>query len=216
MDPVTRDLASLRAEYELGGLDEADLTPDPLTLFDRWFDQVRDAGLGEPNAMVLSTVDADGRPSSRTVLLKGLDPYGFVFFSNHESRKGVELAANPHCSLLFGWYPLQRQVRIEGVAEIVRRSETAAYFASRPRASQIGAWASAQSRVVASRAALDATYDEIDASYLGQEIPAPPHWGGYRVRPTSIEFWQGRRGRMHDRILYRRDGLGWSTQRLAP
>lgn len=216
MDSDPPDLATLRSEYELGGLDEAGLSADPITLFAQWFASAQAAGIGEPNAMVLSTVDAHGAPSSRTVLLKGFDDHGFVFFTNHESRKGVELAANPQCSLLFGWYGLQRQVRIEGTASIVLRSETEAYFASRPRDSQVGAWASAQSREVVSRAALDATYDEIGAWYLGQDIPAPPHWGGYRVRPTSVEFWQGRRGRMHDRILYRREGSGWSTHRLAP
>ncbi len=216
MDPVTPDLASLREEYELGGLGEADLTADPLDLFTRWFAIARQAGITEPNAMVLSTVDANGAPSSRTVLLKGFDERGFVFFTNHESRKGVALADNPRCALLFGWYGLQRQVRIEGTAAIVRRSETEAYFATRPRESQVGAWASAQSREVSSRDALDATYDEIQAYYLGQDIPAPPHWGGYRVRPSSIEFWQGRRGRMHDRLVYRRTGQTWSTHRLAP
>ncbi|MCW2855949.1 MAG: pdxH [Marmoricola sp.] len=216
MDPVTPDLASLREEYELGGLDESDLTPDPLELFSTWFEIARAAGITEPNAMVLSTVDAGGAPSSRTVLLKGFDARGFVFFTNHESRKGVALAADPRCSLLFGWYGLQRQVRIEGTADVVRRSETDAYFASRPRDSQIGAWASAQSREVASRETLEATYDEIRAYYLGQDIPAPPYWGGYRVRPSTIEFWQGRRGRMHDRLVYRRTGETWSTHRLAP
>jgi pyridoxamine 5'-phosphate oxidase len=216
MDPVTPDLASLRAEYELGGLDEADLTADPFDLFARWFRDARTSGIDEPNAMVLSTVDASGAPSSRTVLLKGFDSRGFVFFTNHESRKGVALAAEPRCALVFGWYGLQRQVRIEGTATIVPRAETDEYFASRPRESQIGAWASAQSREVASREALDATYDEIQAYYLGQDIPAPPYWGGYRVRPSSIEFWQGRRRRMHDRLVYRRTGENWSTRRLAP
>ena len=216
MDPVTPDLASLREEYELGGIGESDLTADPLELFSSWFEIARQAGVTEPNAMVLSTVDATGAPSSRTVLLKGFDERGFVFFTNHESRKGVALADNPRCALLFGWYGLQRQVRIEGTAAIVRRSETEAYFATRPRESQVGAWASAQSREVSSREALDATYDEIQAYYLGQDIPAPPYWGGYRVRPSSIEFWQGRRGRMHDRLVYRRTGQRWSTHRLAP
>lgn len=209
------DLAKLRAEYELGGLDEADLTPDPLTLFGRWFAEVREAGIGEPNAMVLATA-GDPVPSSRTVLLKGVGPEGFVFFTNYESRKGRELAANPACSLLFGWYPLQRQVRVEGTAAPTSRAETEAYFASRPRDSQLGAWASAQSAAVGSRADLETKYAETEARFAGQEIPAPPHWGGYRVAPVSIEFWQGRRGRMHDRIRYRRDGDSWRTTRLAP
>lgn len=216
MDPDRRDLASLRAEYQLAGLDEADLAPDPFTMFGRWFDAVRDAGVLEPNAMVLSTVSADGVPSSRTVLLKGLTDHGFVFFSNYDSRKGAELAANPHCSLLFGWYELQRQVRIEGVASRIPREETEAYFASRPRDSQLGAWASAQSSVVASRAELEAAYAEVEARFAGGAVPAPPHWGGYLVTPERVEFWQGRRSRMHDRLAYRRAGVDWVTERLAP
>ena len=215
MDPVSNDLAGLRAEYELGGLDEADLPSEPFSLFATWFAEVRDAGGGEPNAMVLSTT-AGGAPSSRTVLLKGLNPEGFVFFTNYQSRKGIELAANPSCSLLFGWYGLQRQVRIEGVAAKTSRAESEEYFAGRPRDSQIGAWASAQSSEVASRAELDASYAEIERRYVDAEIPAPPHWGGYLVTPSSIEFWQGRPGRMHDRIVYRRAGDGWETVRLAP
>ena len=208
-------LAALRAEYELGGLDEADLAPDPLTQFSRWFAQARDSGLVEANAMVLGTVAADGTPASRTVLLKGVDT-GFVFYSNYESRKGRELAAEPRCTLLFGWYGLQRQVRIEGTAERVSRKETESYFASRPRASQLGAWASPQSEEVGSRADLDAAYEAVVARFGEGPIPAPPHWGGYRVVPTSIEFWQGRRGRMHDRLRYQGGPGGWRTARLAP
>lgn len=212
MDP---DLAALRAEYELGGLDEADLAADPITMFERWFAEVRAADLLEANAMVLSTASA-GAPSSRTVLLKGVGPDGFVFYTNYDSRKGAELAAEPRCALLFGWYALQRQVRVEGRAVQVPRSETEAYFASRPRASQLGAWASPQSEVVGSRAELDALYDDIEARFGDGEIPAPPHWGGYRVKPETVEFWQGRRGRMHDRLVYRRSAKGWQIERLAP
>jgi pyridoxamine 5'-phosphate oxidase len=210
------DLAALRAEYELGGLSENDLEAHPVAMFSRWFAEAGAAGLLEANAMVLSTVSAGNRPSARTVLLKGVEPDGFVFFTNYESRKGAELAASPACSLLFGWYPLQRQVRIEGMAEKIDRAETEAYFASRPRGSQLGAWASHQSSEVPSRAELDASYAEIEQRFDGGDVPAPPYWGGYRVVPSSIEFWQGRRGRMHDRLVYRRAEDGWSTHRLAP
>jgi pyridoxamine 5'-phosphate oxidase len=216
MDSGNPDLASLRAEYQLAGLAESDLAPDPFAMFSRWFDAARSARVLEPNAMVLSTVSSDGIPSARTVLLKGLTAEGFVFFSNYDSRKGAELAANPHCSLLFGWYDLQRQVRIEGAASRIPRAETEAYFATRPRDSQLGAWASAQSSVVGSRADLEASYDEVDARFAGSEVPAPPDWGGYLVTPDAVEFWQGRRSRMHDRLRYRRDGRAWLTERLAP
>ncbi|MFL6024500.1 MAG: pyridoxamine 5'-phosphate oxidase [Marmoricola sp.] len=212
-DPAA--LAALRAEYELGGLDESELAPDPLAMFARWFDQVRSGGLVEVNAMVLGTVAADGAPASRTVLLKGVDD-GFVFFTNYDSRKGVELAADPRCTLLFGWYPLQRQVRVEGTATRVTREETESYFATRPRDSQLGAWASAQSAEVGSRADLDAAYEQVVARFGDGPVLAPPHWGGYRVVPSSVEFWQGRRGRMHDRLVYRRTPQGWTIHRLAP
>lgn len=216
MEPLSPDLAALRAEYELGGLGEDDLAADPVAMFRRWFADVAAAGLHEPNAMVLSTATPTGVPSSRTVLLKGFDDDGFVFFTNYSSRKGDELAANPRCALLFGWYQLQRQVRIEGTASPVPRTETEAYFATRPRGSQLGAWASAQSETVGSRADLDDAYAAAEARFGDAEIDAPPYWGGYRVRPERVEFWQGRRSRMHDRIVYLPASGGWRTERIAP
>lgn len=215
MEPDPAALAALRAEYELGGLDETDLVRDPLTLFSRWFDEARSAGLVEANAMVLGTASEDGSPAARTVLLKGVDE-GFVFFTNYRSRKGAELAREPRCSLLFGWYPLQRQVRVEGTAAKVTREETESYFATRPRDSQLGAWASPQSAEVGSRAELDAAYQAAIERFGDGPILAPAHWGGYRVLPSSVEFWQGRHSRMHDRLIYRRTPQGWTTHRLAP
>ncbi|WP_310530259.1 pyridoxamine 5'-phosphate oxidase [Nocardioides sp.] len=209
-------LAALREEYAAGGLDVPDLAADPYLMFQRWLGEALDAGLHEPNAMVLSTVGIEGRPSSRMVLLKGLDERGFVLFTNHGSRKGQELAADPHCALLFPWHPLQRQVRIEGTARVLEREAVEAYHRTRPRGAQLGAWASQQSQPVASRDELTAAYDEMTARFEGQDVPVPDHWGGYRVEPETVEFWQGRPGRMHDRLVYERDGVGWRIQRLAP
>lgn len=211
------DLRALRQEYAAAGLAEGDLEADPVTMFRRWFDEVQAAGVHEPNAMVVATVGPDLAPSSRMVLLKGLDEDGFVFFTNTRSRKGDELAANPRCALLFPWHPLERQVRVDGVATALPRADVAAYFAVRPRGSQLGAWASHQSRVVAGREELAAAYDEVEARYDGRDVPVPEEWGGYVVRPEAVEFWQGRPGRMHDRLVYRRTPEGgWRTERLAP
>ena len=203
-EPV--DLAALRAEYADGGLDVPDLAADPYRMFQRWLAEALAAGLHEPNAMVLSTTGADGRPSSRMVLLKGMDERGFVLFTNHDSRKARDLADDPRCALLFPWHPLERQVRVEGAARVLERAVVEAYHRTRPRAAQIGAWASLQSRPVASREELTAAYDEMTARFEGQEVPVPDHWGGYRVEPETVEFWQGRPGRMHDRLVYVRDG----------
>jgi pyridoxamine 5'-phosphate oxidase len=211
-----RDPAELRREYAAGGLTEADLLDDPMEMFARWFAQAGEAGLYEPNAMVLATVSGDGQPSSRMVLLKGWSERGFVFFTNARSRKGQELAANPRCALLLPWHPLERQVRVDGTAEPLERADVAAYFATRPRGSQLGAWASHQSSVVSGRDELAAAYDRLEAEYAGRDVPPPEEWGGYLVVPEALEFWQGRPGRMHDRLVYRRDGASWRTERLAP
>lgn len=211
------DLRALRREYAARGLDEGDLDRDPLVMFRRWFDEAAAAGLDEPNAMVVATVDPDGAPSMRTVLLKGVEDGGFVFFTNHASRKGRALAVEPRCSLLFPWHPLERQVRVEGIAELLPRAEVEAYFAQRPRGSQLGAHASAQSEPVADRAGLEAAYAEVERRFEGRDVPPPERWGGYLVRPTSIELWQGRPSRLHDRLEYRAaPGGGWTVRRLQP
>lgn len=210
-------LAALRQEYGDAGLDVVDLDADPIAMFRRWFDETVAAGLHEPNAVVVSTATPEGRPSSRVVLLKAVDERGFVFYTNYGSRKGEELDANPACALLFPWHDLQRQVRVEGRAERVGAEESAAYFATRPRGSQVGAWASPQSREVASRGALDELHEAAEERFAdGGEVPLPPYWGGFRVVPEAVEFWQGRRSRMHDRLVYRRTPEGWRTARLAP
>ncbi len=214
--PDPDELAALRREYGDSGLDDPDLAADPVAMFRHWMHDTVVAGLHEPNAMVVSSVSAQGRPSSRMVLLKGVDDRGFVFYSNYDSRKGHEVAANPEVALLFPWHDLQRQVRVEGRAEQLSEEESAAYFATRPRASQLGAWASPQSSEVATREELETLYAEVEERFQSVDVPLPPHWGGYLVRPDVVEFWQGRRGRMHDRLVYRRAGEGWETVRLAP
>lgn len=210
------DPAEMRARYRAAGLDAATLPDDPLRLFAQWFADAARSGLHEPNAMIVSTADAQGRPSSRTVLLKQYDERGFVFFTGYDSRKGRELAVNPWASLLFPWHPLARQVIVAGRAERTGRDETAAYFRSRPHGSQLGAWASDQSAVIGSREEVDRRYAELAARYPeGTDVPAPPRWGGFRVRPESVEFWQGRENRLHDRLRYVR-GDDWRVERLSP
>ena len=207
--------APLRREYADRGLAEADLAPDPFAMFQRWYDDAVAAAVYEPNAMVVATASADGRPSARLVLLKGFSAEGWVFFTNLGSRKGVELAADPQVALLFPWHPLERQVRVDGRATLLDRDEVAAYFDSRPRGSRLGAHASHQSREVGSRQELDEAWAAADAAYP-DEVPVPDEWGGFRVVPDAVEFWQGRPGRMHDRLVYRQDGRGWTVHRLAP
>ena len=212
---VEVDLASLRADYARGGLHETDLAPDPVAMFRRWLADALRAGLHEPNAMVVSTVADDGRPSSRMVLLKGLDDRGFAFYTNLGSRKARELAVRPWCALLFPWHPLERQVRVEGPASLLPREDVEAYFATRPRGSRLGSWASRQSAEVAGRAELEAAYAAAEERF-GDDVPVPGHWGGFRVSPEAVEFWQGRPGRMHDRLVYARQAGGWRISRLAP
>ncbi|MGW7352776.1 pyridoxamine 5'-phosphate oxidase [Streptomyces sp. NPDC054784] len=207
----------MRARYRARGLDEDALAPEPYAQFTRWFEEAAGSGLHEPNAMILSTAAPDGRPSSRTVLLKRYDERGFVFFTNHGSRKGREIAGNPLVSLLFPWHGVARQVIVSGRAERIGRDETAAYFRTRPHGSQLGAWASEQSSRVAAREELDRMYAELAARYPeGEDVPAPPHWGGYRVAADSVEFWQGRENRLHDRLRYVRTDAGWDVERLCP
>jgi pyridoxamine 5'-phosphate oxidase len=212
---VTDRYADLRREYALGGLAEGDLAPDPFAMFQRWYHDAVAASVYEPNAMVVSSVSEDGSPSSRLVLLKGFSSAGWVFFTNLGSRKGSELLANPQVSLLFPWHPLERQVRVDGRAGVLDRDEVAAYFETRPRGSQLGAHASHQSREVGSRQELDDAWAAADAAYP-DAVPVPGEWGGFRVEPDAVEFWQGRPGRMHDRLVYRREPEGWSVHRLAP
>ena len=209
------DVADLRQSYERGALDAADLPADPFDLFAAWFAEAQEVGTREPNAMTLATASASGAPSARVVLLKGVD-HGFCFYTNRDSRKGTELAANPQAALVWWWPELERQVRVEGRVEWVEDETADAYFASRPRGSRIGAWASPQSRPVPDRRTLEVLAAEMDAEHPGEDVPRPGFWGGYRVVPETVEFWQGRASRLHDRHRYRRDGDGWQTARLAP
>ncbi|MFB9517850.1 pyridoxamine 5'-phosphate oxidase [Streptomyces purpureus] len=209
----------MREQYRTTELTVADLAPSPIEQFARWFKEAaaETVAIHEPNAMVVSTATPDGRPSSRTVLMKHYDEAGFVFYTNYNSRKGHELAANAHVSLLFPWHPIARQVIVTGTATRTGRDETAAYFRTRPHGSQLGAWASHQSTVIGTREELLARYEELHTRYPeGTHVPVPPEWGGFRVVPQTVEFWQGHENRLHDRLRYERTGEGWTVERLSP
>jgi pyridoxamine 5'-phosphate oxidase len=209
-------LAQLRRDYQALGLDESMLPAEPIELWRRWLRDAQEAGLPEANAMVVATVDPDGTPSARLVLCKQADADGFVFFTNYASRKATALAADPRTSLLFPWHPIARQVRIDGVAERTSRHESSAYFSTRPRGAQLSAVASPQSSIVADRHELEVAAREAERRYAEEAVPCPAEWGGIRVRPVTVEFWQGRPNRLHDRLRYSRDGDDWVVRRLAP
>ncbi len=210
------DVAALRRAYAAGGLSEDELDPDPMVQFERWLTAAVRGGVWEPNAMVLATAGSEGQPSARSVLLKGYDHRGLEFYTNYGSRKARELAENPKASVLFPWYQLERQLIVLGTVERVDRADSAAYFARRPRGSRIGAWVSEQSTVIPDRAWLEGRQRHFTERFAEDDVPLPEGWGGYRLRPTSVEFWQGRADRLHDRLRYRRHDAGWVVERLSP
>src|SRR5215475_8192553 len=216
MENISRQIAQMRHEYVSQPFDESQVEGDPISQFKKWFDEAARSEQPDAEAMTLSTTTPDGRVAARVVLLKGCDERGFVFFTNYESRKSREMMSNPHVALTFYWHALHRQVRIEGVAERVELDESEEYFQTRPRGSQIGAWASPQSEEIGDREELERKVDEIEARFKDRPINCPPFWGGFRVRPERIEFWQGRESRLHDRILYTLRGNEWRISRLAP
>jgi len=209
-------LSEMRQEYEAGVLDETRMASDPLVVFNEWMEQAIAAGLLEPNAMTVATATADGKPSARVLLLKEVNGEGFVFFTNYQSRKGEELMANPYAALVFDWHTLQRQVRVEGEVEKLSPEASDDYFNSRPEGARVGAWVSPQSKVVQGREELNRLQEEQEKRFREEPVYRPPHWGGFLVRPTAVEFWQGRPSRLHDRVVYHKTEGGWTKQRLAP
>ena len=209
-------LRDRRVQYETAGLDLADLAATPIQQWHRWYDEAVEAGVAEPNAMTVSSIDAEGQPDARVVLAREVNDEGFVFYTNYESAKGIQFAGAPFASAVFAWLDLHRQVRVRGEIEVVSSEESDAYFASRPRESQIGAWASAQSQVITGREELEAAVIEMTQRFMGGDVPRPPHWGGIRIVPSTVEFWQGRPSRLHDRFRYAWAGTQWSISRLAP
>ncbi len=216
MQPVSQHIADIRKDYRQAALNESGAGYDPLVFFSKWFAEAETAGVAEVNAMTLATADAEGRPHARIVLLKGLDEQGFTFFTNYQSAKGRQIEAQRYAALVFFWKELERQVRIEGIVERVSAAESDAYFNSRPAGSRIGAWASPQSRKINSREILEQAEQELQLKYSAGDIPRPEHWGGYRVVPWLIEFWQGRSSRLHDRVVFERKANEWERYRLAP
>lgn len=210
------EIAALRRDYALAALSEGDIDGDPIRQFERWFADAVAAQVLEPNAMTLATATRDGVPSARIVLLKGIDAQGLVFFTDYRSRKGAELTENPLAALVFNWKEIERQVRVSGSVSRVTAAESEGYFRSRPRGSRLGAWASQQSAVIASRAELEERLRQVSAQFTDDNVPLPPHWGGFRVTPDEMEFWQGRSDRLHDRLRYQRDQSRWVISRLSP